>query len=134
MDPPAGIPLNSYNAIGNRALTKIIFERDLYPGGFIGYLIHFPDEEMIDNYTQSMTKIKSHANDFRLMLKSRRIDQVEINRIMHDDWLPMVKEFISTFGAEYVPPDVRSMLNDLQRELRLDITVFDKDDIVSLNW
>ena len=136
MDPPAGIPLNSYHAIGNQDIPnpKIIFERDNYSGGIIGYLIYLPNEETVDNYSLSMTKIKGTVRDFRLSLVNGVIDQAVFNERMLDVWIPMVMDFIAMFGLEYVPPDIRSTLNNVQRNLGLDITVFEQDDIVPLNW
>jgi hypothetical protein len=82
-----------------------------------------------------MKKVKGAVRDFHLSLVNGVIDQAGFNQRILDVWIPMVMDFIVMFGLEYVPPDILcSTLNNVQRNLSLDITVFEQDDIVPLNW
>jgi hypothetical protein len=81
-----------------------------------------------------MKKAKGAVRDFHLSLVNGVIDQAVFNQRMLDVWIPMVMDFIVMFGLKYVPPDICSTLNNAQSNLGLDITVFEQDDIVPLNW
>lgn len=82
------------------------------------YRAHFRDQKEWFHYHRQIMAIKSTMDDIIAGPENEQIKR------LYDTWIPMVNFFVLTWGKEFVTKDIRTALNNVEKDLHLATTSF----------
>jgi hypothetical protein len=79
----------------------------------------FETYDRLREWNHSVTEIKFHADAIH---QYRQAGETKGDEEDYGFWIDLVKQFISRHGKQYVPTDIRSALNNIERNLDRPLT------------
>ena len=106
---------------------------DFVRGPYCRYL-RFIDDNQMNTFAHDIdANIRNFARDIYVHHKSGRINDLQRNYAYKTILLPRVEAFKAHWGAKMVPEDVRNAVNDIEREIGVQVTVWPQWEFVTRN-